>query len=83
MSEKKIIDKMNIDPESMAKIKDHYDKSREQVMHNIDVTSNIFDAYIKMRISAIESFDKYMHVYMKSYGNMLSGFSKDIQSDSS
>ena len=82
MSEKEFIDKMNIDQESIDKIKDHSDRSREEILNGIDVMSSVFDAYIKMRISAIESFDKYVHVWLESYGNILSRFSKGIKSDS-
>ena len=82
MSEKEFIDKINISPESIDKIKDHSDRSREEILNGIDVMSSIFDAYIKMRISAIESLDRYAHVWLESYGNILSGFSKGIKSDS-
>ena len=72
MTEKEFIDKMNMGKESINNIKKYYENTREQVIRNIDVASNIFDAYVKMRISMLESFDKYMHVWMESYGNMLS-----------
>jgi hypothetical protein len=34
----------------------------------------LFDEYVKMRISTIQSFDNYAHVMMESYAKMLSQF---------
>ena len=40
------------------------------------MASKFFDEYIKMRISTIRSFDRYVHVMMESYAKMLSQFNK-------
>ncbi|WP_420545490.1 hypothetical protein [Nitrosopumilus sp.] len=81
MAEKEFIDKMNIESETIRDMKKHYDKTGEQIKNNIDAAGNIFDAYVKMKISMLESFDKYMHVWMESYGNMLSEYMKQLKSN--
>ena len=41
-------------------------------MQNIEMSSNLFDQYVKMRVDAIKSYDNYVHVMMNSYANFLS-----------
>lgn len=45
-------------------------------LENIERSTKFLDEYTKMRISAIKSFDSYMHVMMESYSKYLSQFNK-------
>jgi len=40
----------------------------------IDISTNLLRAFIQMRISAIKSYDDYMHSMMEDYGKLLSQF---------
>ena len=43
------------------------------------MTAKFFDEYVKMRMDAIESFDKYADMMMESYAKMLSQFNKQTK----
>jgi len=76
MSEKEFFDKLNIDQSILKQIKINSESIKEAYLKNIDMNTKYIDEYTKMRISAIKSFDNYMHVMMESYGKFLSQFNK-------
>ena len=76
ISEKEFFDKLNIDQSILKQIKTNSESIKEAYLKNIDMTAKYIDEHTKMRISAIKSFDNYMHVMMESYGKFLSQFNK-------
>lgn len=45
-------------------------------LKSIDTTKTLLDAYVKLRVSAIKSFDNYAHTMMDSYAKMLAQFNE-------
>ncbi len=67
ISEKKFFDKLGFDPETL-KTFDIYSKTLTNFYSSqIDMSTNYLRAYVKMRISAIKSYDQYLHMMMDSY----------------
>ena len=44
------------------------------VKTQIEMSSNLFRNYVKMRISTIKSYDTYVQIYLDGYARMLSQF---------
>jgi len=74
IAEKEYFDKLNIDQGILRQIKINSESIKNNYVENIDMTAKLFDEYVKMRVSAIQSFDNYVHVMMESYAKMLSQF---------
>jgi len=74
IAEKEFFDKLNIDQGILKQIKANSESMRNNYVENIDMIAKLSDEYVKMRISAIQSFDNYVHVMMESYTKMLSQF---------
>ena len=79
IAEKEYFDKLNIDQGILRQIKANSESMKNNYVENIDRTVKLFDEYVKMRISAIQSFDNYVHVMMESYAKMFSQFNKSIK----
>ncbi len=74
IAEKDFFDKLGFDQETL-KTFDNYSKTLTNFYSSqIDMSTNFLRAYVKMRISAIKSSDKYLHLMMDSYAKMLSQF---------
>lgn len=76
ISEKEFFDKLNIDQAILNQIKINSESIKDAYLKNIDMNTKHIDEYTKMRISAIESFDNYVHLMMSSYGKFLSQFNE-------
>jgi len=76
IAEKEFFDKMNIDQGVLRQIKANLESMQKSYVENMDMTFKFLDQYVKMRISAIKSFDNYIHIMVDSYTNMLSQFNK-------
>lgn len=74
ISEKQFFDKLNIDPKTLTQIKKNSESIKKNYLEFIDMNTKYWDEYFKMRISAVKSFDSFMHVMMESYGKFLSQF---------
>jgi hypothetical protein len=79
IAEKEYFDKLNIDQGILRQIKATSESMKNNYVENIDIAAKFFDEYVKMRVSAIQSFDDYVHVMMESYAKMLSQFNKSIK----
>jgi len=79
IAEKEYFDKLNIDQGILRQIKANSESMKNNYVENIDMAAKLFDEYVKMRISAIQSFDNYVHVMMESYAKMLSQFNKSTK----
>ncbi len=74
ISEKQFFDNLGFDQETL-KTFDNYSKTLANFYSSqIDMSTNYVKAYVKMRISAIKSYDRYLHVMMDSYAKSLSQF---------
>ena len=76
IAEKQYFDKLNIDQGILGQIKANSESMRKNYVENIDMAAKLFDEYVKMRISAIQSLDKYVHVMMDSYAKIWSQLNK-------
>ena len=76
IAEKEFFDKLNIDQGMLRQIKENSESMKKNYLENIDMTTKFFDEYVKMRISAIKSFDNFIHVMMDSYAKTLSQLNK-------
>ena len=74
LSEKEFFDKLNIDQKTL-KAFDNLSGFWEKIATSqIQTSTNFMRAYVQMRISAIKSYDKYVHTMMDSYAKMLSQY---------
>ena len=74
LSEKEFFDKLNIDQKTL-KAFDNLSGFWEKIATSqIETSTNFLRAYVQMRISAIKSYDKYVHTMMDSYAKMLSQY---------
>ena len=80
MAEKEFFDKLNIDQGVLKQIKEHSRITKENYFDGIEMGTNFLDDYIKMRISAIKTFDGYFHTMMESYAKMFSQFNNSLKS---
>jgi hypothetical protein len=78
ISEKEFFDKLNIDQTSLNEFNKYLQSCTKTASSQIDVSTNFMKTYVKMRISALEAYDKYMHMMMDSYANMLSNVNNSI-----
>jgi len=72
ITEKKFFDRLNIDQGILRQLKANSESVKNTYMQNIEMSSKLFDEYVKMRVDAIKSYDNYVHVMMNSYANFLS-----------
>jgi hypothetical protein len=78
LSEKEFFDKLNINQGVLQEIKKSSDVMTDSYLNSIEMTKTFFDAYTKMRVSAIKSFDSYSHTMMESYAKILSQFNESM-----
>ena len=78
IAEKEFFDRLNIDQGILKQIKENSESVKNAYMQNIEMSSKLFDQYVKMRIDVIQSFDNYVHVMMDSYAKTLSNFNKPM-----
>ncbi len=79
ISEKEFFDKLNIDPNILKQIKSNSESMKKSYLEYIDINTKYFDEYFKMRISAVKSFDSFIHVMMETYAKTLSEFNKSVK----
>ena len=78
ITEKEFFDKLNID-QGILQIKENSETVRSYYLDNMDMAQKFFDEYVKIRIDAIKSFDRYVHTMMEAYAKMLSQFNKPVK----
>ena len=76
LSEKEFFDKLNIDQGILRQVKLNSETIKKIYLDNIDMYTKYLDTSAKMKVSAIKSFDNYLHVMMDSYGQFLSQFNE-------
>ena len=72
ITEKKFFDRLDIDQGVLRQLKKNSESVKNTWMQNIEISSKLFDEYVKMRVDAIKSYDNYVHVMMNTYANFLS-----------
>jgi hypothetical protein len=74
IAEKEFFDKLDIDQRTL-KLYDNCAKIFKDIISSqIDTSTQLLNSYIKMRLSSIESFDRYAQLMMQLYSNTLSQF---------
>ena len=74
ISEKEFFDKLNIDQYTLKQW-DIYSKSiLDYYSRQIDASTNLLKIYSSNRISAIQTYENFMHAWMDSYQKMLAQF---------
>ena len=76
--EKEFFDKLNIDQALLRQLKDNSDLIKNRYLENIEINAKFLDEQIKMRISAIQSFENFAHIMMDSYAKTLSQFNRSM-----
>ncbi len=72
IAEKEFFDKLNIDQNSIRIFDEFWSILAKIYTDQIEVSTELLKAYGQMRISAIKSYDNYMHVFTESYAKILS-----------
>jgi hypothetical protein len=80
ISEKEFFDKLNLDQGILKGVEKFSGALTEIFLGQIEFSSKYLEAYIQMRISALKTYDNFMHVMMDSYAKTLSQFNKSIDS---
>lgn len=80
ISEKEFFDKLDID-QGILKEAEKFSKAlTANYLDQIGISSKYLEANIQMRVSALKTYDNFMHVMMESYAKTLSQFNKSISS---
>jgi len=74
LSEKEFFDKLNIDQKTLKAFDNFWSFWEKIATSQIEVSTNIMRANIQMRVSAIKSYDQYVHTVMDFYSKMLSQY---------
>ncbi len=78
ISEKEFFDKLDID-QGILKEAEKLSKALTAIyIDQIELSSKYLEANIQMRVSALKTYDNFMHVTMESYAKTLSQFNKSI-----
>jgi len=81
ISEKEFFDKLNIDQGILKEAEKFSGALTTIYLNQIEVSSKYLEAYVQMRVSALKTYDNFMHVMMDSYAKTLSQFNKSIKLD--
>ena len=76
IAEKEFFDRLNIDQDILRQIKQNSEMMKRNYLEHIDMTSKLFEEYVKMGMKSIESFDNHSHGMLEAYAKMLSHFNK-------
>lgn len=80
ISEKEFWDKLNIDQGILKQIEQFSSTLTTMSLDQIEVSSKYLEAYIQMRVSALKTYDNFVHVMMDSFAKTLSQFNKFFDS---
>ncbi len=79
LAEKEFFDKLGLDDKTLKAFDDYFSGVTENYSKQIEMSTHLMSNYVKMRISAIQTFDKYMHITMDSYAMLLSQFNAALK----
>ncbi len=80
ISEKEFFDKLNLDQNVLKEVEKFSNSLTAISLNQIEASSKYLDAYMQMRISALKTYDDFMHVMMDSYAKTLSQLNKSTDS---
>ncbi len=78
ISEKEFFDKLNIDQGILKEVEKFSGALTTIYLNQIEISSKYLEAYVQMRVSALKTYDNFMHVIIDSYAKTLSQFKKYI-----
>jgi len=79
IAEKEFLDKLEINQKTLQSFDSVSKTFSDVIASQIDTSTQYLNAYVKMKISAIDSFDKYAQVTMRIYANMISQFNSTFE----
>jgi len=79
ISEKDFFDKLNLDQGILKEVEKFSSALTAIFLDQIEFSSKYLEAYIQMRVSALKTYDNFMHVMMDSYAKTLSYDNKNNQ----
>jgi len=79
LSEKEFFDKLNIDQNTLKVFDNLWSFWEKTATSQIETSTNFMRGNVQMRISAIKSYDRYIHTMMDSYANMLSHYNSTFK----
>jgi len=79
IAEKEFFDKLEIDQNTLKSFDNCSKTFRDVISSQIDTSTQFLNTYVKMRISTIDSFDRYAQVMMRIYANMLAQFNSTFE----
>ena len=80
ISEKEFFDKLNIDQGILKELEKFSGALTKIYLNQIEISSKYLEAYVQMRVSALKTYDNFVHVMIDSYAKTLSQFNKSIDS---
>lgn len=80
ISEKEFFDKLNIDQGILKELEKFSGALTKIYLNQIEISSKYLEAYVQMRVSALKTYDNFVHVMMDSYAKTLSQFNNTIDS---
>jgi hypothetical protein len=72
VSEKEFFDKLPIDKDILQTWQSYWNTWKELLFLQMDASAELEKGYVKVRMSTIDSYDEYMHLWMESYAKSLS-----------
>jgi hypothetical protein len=79
ISEKQFFDKLGIDQKTLRTLEKSSNTLANVCSTQIDASTNFLRTYVQFRTSAIESYDRYTHLVMDYYANVLSQFNSALE----
>lgn len=76
ISQKEFFDKMGFDQKTLVSLKEYWNAITSTLLTQIEMSTNFQSFYIKTRIEAIKSFNRYIQISMENYARVLSQFNK-------
>ncbi len=80
ISEKEFFDKLNLDQGILKQVEKFSSALTGIYLNQIELSSKYLEGYIQMRLSALKTYDNFMHKMMDSNAKTLSQFNKSIDS---
>lgn len=79
IAEKEFFDKFGFDQNTLKTLDYYSNLLTNFYSSQIDIASNFLRTYVQLRISAIKSYDEYIHTMMDSYAKMLSQYNSTFK----
>jgi len=74
VSEKEFFDKLGIDQEAFGHFDTYWKSITDLTLNQIELATNFAKMYVQFRLSALDSYDKTVHLMMDSYANAWTQF---------